>query len=68
MITIENYTVTADTIEEFEAWDIEAGAKHQAYMIAQGYSDYWCERLMGTPEPNEQGQYVANFSAYPWVL
>ncbi len=24
--------------------------------------------LFGTPEPNEQGQYVADFSAYPWVL
>jgi nitrate reductase cytochrome c-type subunit len=68
MITIDNYQVTTDTNEEFEAWDIEAGANHQAYMIALGYSDYWCERLMGTPEPNEQERYVANFSAYPWVL
>ncbi len=67
MITIDNYTVTAYTLEEFEKWDIEAGKRHEAHMKSLGYSDYWCERLMGTPEPNEAGQYVANFSAYPWV-
>lgn len=80
MITIENFQVTTDTIEEFDVWDIEAGKRHKAHMIAQGfdgktninprtqkpYPEYDCDRLMGTPEPID-GKYIANFSAYPWV-